>query len=234
MRGVRRLRQSIVCAGEHPATSAVSLDSSRSRARCCSGRGRAPPRSGASLRRQVVFWDPGDIKITRRHTSCTSGRGTLRTDFRRLPRTLRAWQLKGTPATELAGVKPNGNVGSGPRGEAPPASPPGPTCRRAHPLMAVLDAEPLCPAPGVVMPSRHGLEGRSRSGARSAADAAPGSKAVRRPPGGQLWKWSSAGSRSVCRSRPRDGTGRRFSASWPANWRTAVSTTATSLHWPRH
>ena len=81
---------------------------------------------------------------------------------------------------------------------------------------------------------RHGLEGRSRSGARSAADAAPGSKAVRRPRGGQLWRWSSAGSRSVCQSRPRDGTGRHFSANWLANWRTAVSTTATSLHSPRH
>ncbi|SFO47438.1 hypothetical protein SAMN05660359_03709 [Geodermatophilus obscurus] len=45
---------------------------------------------------------------------------------------------------------------------------------------------------------------------------------------------SSAGSRSARPSRPPERIGRRCSPSWPANWTTAESTTATSQHSPRH
>jgi hypothetical protein len=99
--------------------------------------------------------------------------------------------------------------------------------------MAALGGQPPCPVPGATAPSRHGLEAPSRSGARQLPSPCVGAVAGR-----SVRALGRAGverrSRSARPSRRREGTGCRCSASWPANWTTAASTTATSLHSPRH
>ncbi len=166
--------------------------------------------------------------------SCIAGPSTRRTGFRRLPRTLRAWQREGAPATGLAGSRPNDDGGSRARGEKPPVGPRGPTQRRPSPLMAALGGQPPCPVHGAAAPSRHGLEGPSRSGARPAVDAGRGSRRVPPHPGARPSRSSSGGSRSPRPSLLSEGNGYRCSPSWPVRWTTAASTTATWQRSPRH